>query len=617
MSVMLSLWLTLSGTLTPFPRRRATVVGPNRLDFGARIDADGYFVEGEHLQSIPSLKQSSPMSFSTGRPALDRALQGRGYSAPTPVQAAMLERLGDRRDLLVSAQTGSGKTIAFGLVLADALMREGDVLGDAGAVRALVLAPTRELAAQIRSELSWFLAHTDARLASAIGGSNAGAEKSRLQRGAHIVVGTPGRMLDHISRGDLDPSSATIVVLDEADEMLDMGFRDELEAILAACSGDRRTILFSATLGPEVTSLARRYQTDPVRIDLSRPGSAHADIEYRIMRVSDGELHHAAGNILRYFDAPTALVFCKTRAGAHELHEHLTRRGFSSVELSGELSQRERNDAVAALKSGRARVCVATDVAARGLDIADLELVIHVDLPANRDILLHRSGRTGRAGRKGASILIATPSQKRRIAQLVRGAGLTMEESDAPSAEVIEQRDASRLLEAPLMLTQPSANALQLARALRSAFSADAIAEALAARLIDERPKLARLTPPAMDDRPAPRGQGQWFEVDIGRRDGTDPRQILQLLGSLAGLSGKAIGSIKIADERTRFELFGTAAAEFAQTRCGDDAPGRRFRPIESPQDNGHPRGKRPDKPRRAGRTGPYEKRDKRRAKAK
>ncbi|HWA63126.1 MAG TPA: DEAD/DEAH box helicase, partial [Caulobacteraceae bacterium] len=309
------------------------------------------------------------MPFPPVHPALARALDAQGYAEPTPVQAAVLQDFAAGRDLLVSAQTGSGKTVAFGLALASTLLGADERFGEAGAPLALVIAPTRELAIQVAAELGWLYAPTGARIVSCVGGMDPRREQKALAAGCHIVVGTPGRLRDHVERGNLELAALRAVVLDEADEMLDLGFREDLEEILDSTPLERRTLLFSATIAKDIATLARRYQRGAVRIDTTSKSEPHGDIEYRVVRVAPNEVEHAVVNVLRYFEAARALVFCATRDGVRHLNAALRERGFSVVALSGELSQKERADALQALRDGHARVCVATDVAARGLDL--------------------------------------------------------------------------------------------------------------------------------------------------------------------------------------------------------------------------------------------------------
>ncbi|HEU4550788.1 MAG TPA: DEAD/DEAH box helicase, partial [Rhizomicrobium sp.] len=354
------------------------------------------------------------MAFLKAPACITRALAERDYKAATPVQTAVLEAGASERDLLVSAQTGSGKTVAYGLALAETLLDGADTLGTPGEPLALVIAPTRELALQVQRELGWLYHYAGARVVACVGGMDPGAERRELAAGAHIVVGTPGRLRDHLERRALKVTGLRAVVLDEADEMLDLGFREDLQFILETTPPSRRTLLFSATLPKAIITLAQHYQRDALRIETRGQASGHADIEYRAVRIAPHGAERAVVNLLRFIDPPGALVFCNTRQSVRHLEAMLLERGFAAVSLSGELSQSERNHALQALRDGRARVCVATDVAARGIDLPNLSLVIHADLPNDAQVLQHRSGRTGRAGRKGISILLVPPSRRRR-----------------------------------------------------------------------------------------------------------------------------------------------------------------------------------------------------------
>ncbi len=374
------------------------------------------------------------------------ALNARGYTDLTGVQSAVLAPEAEGRDLIVSAQTGSGKTVAFGLAMARRLLADADALAAGNAPLALVVAPTRELALQVSLELGWLYVGAGARIATCVGGMDPSKERRMLSRGAHIVVGTPGRLCDHIRRGALDLGSIRYVVLDEADEMLDMGFREDLEAILEATPEARNTLLFSATMPKPILALARRYQRDMLRISTVSADAAHADIQYRAVTIAPSETERAVVNLLRFHEAQTAMLFCATRENVRQLHEALTARGFAAVALSGEHSQKERNSAIAALRDGRARICVATDVAARGIDIASLSLVIHVEIPRDAEVLQHRSGRTGRAGNKGTAILLVPHTRRKRVEAMLREAKIRAWWEDVPTAEMVRNRDRERLL---------------------------------------------------------------------------------------------------------------------------------------------------------------------------
>jgi ATP-dependent RNA helicase DeaD len=506
------------------------------------------------------------MTFPLVHPALDAALLARGYVEPTAVQSAVLRADAAGRDLLVSARTGSGKTVAFGLAAAATLMPQGEIPPH-GAPLALVIAPTRELALQVEAELAWLYA--GARTVSCVGGMDIRREQRALARGCHIVVGTPGRLGDHLRRENLDLSRLSVVVLDEADEMLDLGFQEELEFILQAAPTERRTMLFSATIPHDIAKLARKYQRDALRIDTIDRAAPHADIEYRAALVAGHEGDAALINVLRWHDAAAALVFCATRDTTRRLHTALLARGFAAVMLSGELSQHERTAALDALRSGRAKVGVCTDVAARGLDLPALDLVVHADLPTNPETLLHRSGRTGRAGRKGVSVLIVPQAKRRRAEQLGNAARVRLVWGNAPGAEAIAERDHQRLLADP-MLTPPEGDARTDAEALLAVHEPLAVAAALLALYRRQLPPAEAIGQPWQAEGVAPiravptEGAFVQFRISVGRQQRADPKWLLPLLCRLGGITRQDVGAIRIFDGDSRVEIRREASEAFA-----------------------------------------------------
>ncbi|RVU19837.1 DEAD/DEAH box helicase [Methylobacterium oryzihabitans] len=516
------------------------------------------------------------MPFPVLPPALAHALGERGYDDPTPVQAAVLEPAGAGRDLLVSAQTGSGKTVAYGLAMAGTLLGEAEALPPPGAPLALVIAPTRELALQVHRELSWLYGPAGARVAACVGGMDPRRESRMLGEGVHIVVGTPGRLRDHLERRNLDPSALRAVVLDEADEMLDLGFREDLEFILATTPAERRTLLFSATLPKGIVALAETYQRDALRLAVQAETRGHADIEYRALRILPRETELVVVNTLRQVEAPTAIVFCNTRNAVRHLQAVLTERGFSVVALSGELGQGERNAALQALRDGRARVCVATDVAARGIDLPGLGLVIHAELPNDAETLQHRSGRTGRAGRKGISALLVPASRRRRAEEMLARAGVAATWSGPPPADEIRTLDQDRLLQDPVLTEEPSEEDRATARALLERYGAEDLAAAFARLCRTRLPAPEEVTDPGFETgRPlAPRRDGPrpafgpsvWFRLNVGRRDNADPRRLLPMLCRRGEVTREEVGAIRIFDRETKFEIRGGAAERFAHS---------------------------------------------------
>ncbi|MFN3863576.1 MAG: DEAD/DEAH box helicase [Erythrobacter sp.] len=508
------------------------------------------------------------MTFPALPAPLAAALAERAYAAATPVQAAVLQPEAAGRDLVVSAQTGSGKTVAFGLAMAEQLLGEDGRIGFAPAPLALVITPTRELALQVSRELAWLYARTGARVATCVGGMNPSAERKMLSGGPAIVVGTPGRLRDHFERGALDLSALAVAVLDEADEMLDMGFREELEAILDGTPDTRRTLLFSATMPRPIDALARRYQHEALRIATISEGRGHGDIAYQAVTVSPPEIENAVVNLLRFHEAETAILFCATREKVRHLTATLQERGFAVVALSGEHSQSERNHALQALRDGRARVCVATDVAARGIDLPTLSLVVHVELPRDAETLQHRSGRTGRAGRKGIAVLIVPFAARRRTEAMLDRAKIAAEWQEVPTRAAIIARDAERLFEKLLAPVDIEDADRELARRLLAERSAEDIAAMLVhahRASLPEPEEIVANSRAGQKDRHRPGFEDTvWFRMDIGRSEGADPRWILPLICRRGHVTRSEIGAIRIGQTETHFQIPRAIAGKFA-----------------------------------------------------
>jgi ATP-dependent RNA helicase DeaD len=474
----------------------------------------------------------------------------------------------------------------------------------------LVVAPTRELAHQVARELAWLYSDSrtanahgiGGRVATCVGGADMGQELRALKGGAHVVVGTPGRLCDHLDRKSLDLGSLKALVLDEADEMLDLGFRDELTRILASSPADRRTLLFSATLPSEIEQLAKKYSKDPLRLALSPLAQAHGDIEFKAHVVAPREREHAVVNLLRFHDPPAAIVFCATRDGVTHLTQNLIERGFAAVPLSGELSQAERTRALHALRDGRARVLVATDVAARGLDLPDVSLVIQADPPQNAEVLQHRSGRTGRAGRKGLSAILVPPGLRRPAESMLRKAGARVAFTPPPDADVIRVHDRDRLVrEIEKLALNPSEDDLALARLLLKERDPAELAAALvklkreALPAPEELPLSAQLAkkpvrafevekPRTAFSKPqsgnaefeAPKhgrekAGGVWFRINIGRTRNADPRWLLPIICRKGEVDRRHVGRIEIMAHETRFEVARAAATHFRKAALKPD----------------------------------------------
>ncbi|HVZ74796.1 MAG TPA: DEAD/DEAH box helicase [Polyangia bacterium] len=539
------------------------------------------------------------------------------------MQAAVVEAAHAGRDLLVSSETGSGKTLAFGIAIA------AEVLEGTG-VRGLVVTPTRELAAQVREELGWLYGKTKLRFVVCTGGTDVRGDLDRLRRGADVVVGTPGRLVDLVKRGSLKLEGVQAVVLDEADEMLDMGFREDLETLLAARAdapdAERgRTLMFSATLPPAILGIAARFQRDAVRVDTRARGGqagAHADISYVAHLVAMGERVPAVVNVLRKHRGVRTIVFGTTRDGVADLHQQLVNRGFRAVVLSGDRVQAERTRALTALRDGDADVLVATNVAARGLDLPEVDLVIHADLPLNAEALTHRSGRTGRAGRKGTSVIIATLADRRKAERLLGMARVPFTWTAAPDEREIA-RAAEGLLaeelrgEAAAADGDDAADARELAGRLGAEVDGgrDALLVALLRRELQRMPRGERLTPVDLRarhdgtrDRAMRGAAGRRdlsrgavvFRVNIGRQQKAEPGWLLPLICRRGGVTRHDVGAIRVGPMETEFEIAGDAADDFALAASQTDprAPHVRFqrdgRPGPAPSARPAPHAERP-----------------------
>ncbi|HEX6863504.1 MAG TPA: DEAD/DEAH box helicase, partial [Thermoanaerobaculia bacterium] len=365
--------------------------------------------ETDVTESFESLGLSEPIL---------KAIAEVGYEAPTPIQAKTIPAMMAGRDLIGQAQTGTGKTAAFAIPILEKIDPSSPE------VQALVLAPTRELAIQVAEAVHTYSKHLGRiGVIPVYGGQPIQLQLKRLQRGVHVVVGTPGRIMDHLRRGTLRLDALRIVVLDEADEMLRMGFIDDVEWILAQAPPERQTALFSATLPREVRRIAERHLKKPVSIEIERPTLTVPAIEQRYLNVSPQQKLDALTRILETEPTEAVLIFTRTKTGAAELSERLQGRGYAAEAMHGDMNQAQRESVIRRLKAGQVEIVVATDVAARGLDVERITHVVNYDIPNDVEAYVHRIGRTGRAGRSGVAVLFVQPRERRMMAEIERYTG--------------------------------------------------------------------------------------------------------------------------------------------------------------------------------------------------
>jgi ATP-dependent RNA helicase DeaD len=477
-------------------------------------------------------------------PALLAAVAEVGYETPTPIQARTIPALLAGRDVIGQAQTGTGKTAAFALPILQTL--------DLGAARvqALVLTPTRELALQVAEAMHTYGKGVGrVRVLPVYGGQSMEQQVRRLRGGTHVVVGTPGRIMDHLRRGTLDVDAVRMVVLDEADEMLRMGFLEDVEWILGRLPAGRQVALFSATMPPEIRRIAGRYLREPETVQVERQTVTVPTVEQRYLNVSERQKLDALTRVLEVEAPEAALVFVRTKTGAADLRERLDARGYAAEALHGDLTQQQREAVVRGLRAGQIEVVIATDVAARGLDVERISHVVNYDVPHDAESYVHRIGRTARAGRAGTAILFVTPRETRLLRTIERFTGQRLAPMHMPSAAAVAARRVAAFKQRLLATT--AEEGLEPYLALVEELSQEArvdMAEiaAAAARLVaGDRPLHAAAEPEA-PARPAADGGMVRLYLDAGRQSGVRPADIVGAIAGEADIPGHAIGAIDI-----------------------------------------------------------------------
>ena len=503
-------------------------------------------------------------------------LRDGGYETPTAIQAEVIPPLTDGRDVSAQSETGSGKTAAFALPMLTRLSAAGKGSTRGGRPRALVLAPTRELAIQVVRAVRKYGGEDGPRSVAIVGGQDYDPQLRALQRGVEIVVGTPGRIIDHLNRGSLDPGGVEMVVLDEADEMLKMGFADDVAQILEGTPATRQTALFSATFPPAIRDIADRYMNDPVRVTVRGESMTADSIEQRAVIVPPRMRCEVLSRILQVEPTDGVIVFTKTKDATIAVASDLAGRGFKTVPLNGDMPQNVRTRAVADLSRGTVDVLVATDVAARGLDVPRVSHVINYDLPHDGESYVHRVGRTGRAGRGGVAYLMITGGQRRRLRDIERLTGGRIEIVDPPQAGEVNDARVESFFDS-IRRTLAAEDVSEYTEVVRryvaeSGQSIELVAAALARLSRDDEPLFVKELPPPpkrreREDRggggPRPRGgrpvrgggDRVRYSVAVGRQDGLRPGNLVGAIANEANLSGDQIGPIKIQDRFTTVDL--------------------------------------------------------------
>ena len=514
-------------------------------------------------------------------PGLCQALSGLGYEEPTPIQRAAVPPLIAGRDLVGQAATGTGKTAAFALPV---LQRISGRSGQAG-VLALILVPTRELAIQVSAAMHSYGRDMSVRVLPVYGGQPIGRQLKALERGVDVVVATPGRALDHIARGTLDLSGLVIVVLDEADEMLDMGFAEDIELILGETPQSRQVALFSATMPPRIDGMVRRYLNDPVRVELGRKASASPEgllVRQTAYMTPRGYKPAALARVLDLEMPPAAVVFCRTRDEVDQVTETLNGRGFRAEALHGGMDQQQRDRVMGRLRGGKLDLLVATDVAARGLDVERLTHVVNYDVPSAPDSYVHRIGRVGRAGREGTAITLAEPRERNMLKAIERATGRPIAIEKVPTVADLRARrlELTRAALRQIVLEDDLDAFRAVVEPLGEEFGIYEVALA-AVKLASEasgtsrdEEELPEVDPAPLDDRGGRRkavgrdqrrarpatGHTTRLFVGAGRSSGVRPQDLVGAIAGESYLSGRDIGAIEIADRFSLVEVPETAA---------------------------------------------------------
>ncbi|MDD2523048.1 MAG: DEAD/DEAH box helicase [Anaerolineaceae bacterium] len=531
------------------------------------------------------------------RPELVQAITELGYTQPTPIQTGIIPLMQGGHDVTGQAQTGTGKTAAFALPILNRIDPNQRL------PQALVVAPTRELALQVTEMIQSLGQFMDVRVLTVYGGTSYTTQLNQLRRGVHVVVGTPGRILDLVKRGRLELAEVRTVVLDEADEMLSMGFIEDMEAILAATPEERQTTLFSATLPPRIRELARKYLRNPKTISIQPEQVTVAATEQRVYYVNEFDKLAVLTRLFEMEEITSALIFTRTRIRTGELVTELNQRGYPSEALSGDLSQDAREHTMARFRSGQIKVLVATDVAARGLDVEGITHVFNYDLPEEPETFVHRIGRTGRAGRTGIAISLARPSERRQVQQIEKFTHQEMQEAVIPTVEEIQGKRVDSLLEK--VETWLKRGRAKEERALVETLLAmgydplDIAAAALKVARAEEKqrpiPQISPLPEKAVRPERRPRterterseragrdrtkgrerresaGPGRArasirgkqsdeegmirLELGLGKVDGLRPSDVVASIASIAGIPGSALGRIYIQNHRTTVDV--------------------------------------------------------------
>lgn len=503
-----------------------------------------------------------------------QAVKEMGFEEPSPIQAEAIPLLMQGKDVIGQAQTGTGKTAAFGIPILESINARHR------SVQAMIIAPTRELAIQVAEEISKLGRFKDVRTLAIYGGQSIDRQISALRRGIQIVAGTPGRLLDHIRRGTLRLQNVKFLVLDEADEMLDMGFIEDIEAIIREIPEDRQTLLFSATMPREIQRLAKRYMQDPQMVTVSKDELTVPLIEQEYYEVRAKTKLEGLCRVMEHIDVSLAIIFCRTKRGVDELVASLETRGYQAEGLHGDLTQAQRDKVMKKFKHGRVDYLVATDVAARGLDIENVSHVINYDIPQDPEVYVHRIGRTGRAGKTGMAITFIVPEEYRQLRMIEKMIGARITRKNLPSIADIFERQKAQMLDR--IATTINENDLAMFRGMVEELSAEydsvEIAAAALKLALDLELPVKEIEEETVDfgETGARPGMVRLF-MNLGRQEEMRPPDFIKFIAEEAGIPGKSIGAIRIFDRFAFVEVPKEYAEQVIYSLHKTEAKGKRI----------------------------------------
>jgi ATP-dependent RNA helicase DeaD len=483
-----------------------------------------------------------------------KAIENMGFEEPTPIQALAIPLIQAGRDVTAQAQTGTGKTSAFGIPVIESIDASQRV------VQAIVLCPTRELAIQIAEEFSHLLAYLPKiTVLPVYGGQPIDRQLRVLAHGVHIVIGTPGRVMDHLKRRTLSLDNVSMVVLDEADQMLDMGFRDDIERILKRIPQKRQTLLFSATMPQPIIEISKRFQNKPEFVRVEYQELTVPAIEQSYVEVRDRDKLESLCRVIDVVDPHLAIIFCNTKRGAEDLAGRVRARGYRAEELHGDMKQSQRDRVMGGFRKGSIDILIATDVAARGIDVEDVDIVINYDVPQDVEYYVHRIGRTGRAGKSGRAITLVTPRDFTKLREIQKYIKIQIPRKPLPTAnDVVESKTKTILEEVREAIKEGGIE--PYARMVEQESAGDLTSLEIAAALLKMRMEQSteshkeHAAPTDYGDTGAEAGMVRFF-LGLGRDHNVAPKDIVGAIANETGIAGKSIGAIRILDTYSFVEV--------------------------------------------------------------